>query len=320
MLFYHFDMLDNFIKNDLIRPLKIEQENIQQIISLYDNKKSNLLAITNNMIEITDAITKNNLDHFYETVSLLKNCFEQINNIEKLATKLSQNLIETIGLYDKSLEMNKEEIKANLVEYNMQKDELSHKILEFENRNASIMNSAISLCLTLINKKAKNQNFIVNNINAKNNIKVDIELEPHDHNRLIISEKTQKAYLPFFYCDIKKIFENSKSSYQTLQDVVNDLYVLPLSKFKNSSIARFRESFHLIRNKENGSITKALDLGLELMFQYNLNPIIIAACRNLDELDIYLDCLNENELDDFSCFEIKFEVSPKIKKKDTFLF
>ena len=51
------------------------------------------------------------------------------------------------------------------------------------------------------------------------------------------------------------------------------------------------------------------------MFNYKLNPIIIAACRNLDELDIYLDCLETNQLYDFKCFEIKFEVLPTITKK-----
>ena len=57
------------------------------------------------------------------------------------------------------------------------------------------------------------------------------------------------------------------------------------------------------------------------MFKYELNPIIICACRNLDELDIYLDCLEENELYDFKCFDINFEIMPKISKntkKDTF--
>ena len=68
-----------------------------------------------------------------------------------------------------------------------------------------------------------------------------------------------------------------------------------------------------MRKKENQPISKALDLGLELMFKHELNPIIISACRNLDELDIYLDCLDKNELFDFNCFNIKFEVTPNIK-------
>lgn len=312
MLFYHFDMLDNFIKNNLIINLKTEIENIQQIIDLYENKKSNLSAITTNMIEVADLITKNKLDTFYDTISLLKNSFETITTIQLLGTKLEKILNETIALYDKGVENNKNEIKANLVEYNKQREDLSHKILEFENANTIILNSAIELSLLASHKKSKKQHIVANHFISDNEKKVDIELKPYDNNVLIVSEKDQKAYLPFFYSEVKEIYQNSGNAYQTLQDVVNDLYILPLNKFKNSTIARFKESFHLIRNKEKGTITKALDLGLELMFKYELNPIIIAACRNLDELDIYLDCLEENELYDFSCFEIKFEVMPQV--------
>lgn len=311
MLFYEFDMLDNLIKNNLISNLKAEKENIKQIINLYDNKKSSLLEITNNMIEIADLIDEHKIENFYETISLLKKSFENINNIQILASKLYEDLNLTISLYDKDIENNKEEIKANLIEYNKKEDELFHKILEFENINTSVLNSAIELSFRAFDKKIKKKTIFVNTTSENDNKKVDIELEPHDCNILTVSEKYQKAYLPFFYSDVQTIYQNSNDKYQTLQDVVDDLYIVPLSRFKNSTIARFKESFHLVREKEKGSITKALDLGLELMFKYELNPIIIAACRNLDELDIYLDCLEENELYDFSCFEIKFEVMPK---------
>lgn len=323
MLFYNFDILDNFIKSNLISNLKVEENNIKQIIDLYENKKSNLLAITTNMMEITDSIDEKKLESFYQTVSLLRESFETINTIQALASKLEKYLNETISLYDKSLENNKDEIKANLVEYNKRRDELSNKIFEFENTNTAVLNSAIELSLKVSNKKPKKQNVLEKDTMIKKEIKVDIELEPHDNNILIISEKEQRAYLPFFYSEVKNIFQNSNNQYQTMQDVVDDLYIVSLDKFKNSAIARFREAFHLIRNKEKASITKALDLGLELMFNYSLNPIVVAACRNLDELDIYLDCLEENELYDFNCFEIKFEVMPQFvkngkQKKNTF--
>lgn len=318
MLFYNFDMLDNFIKSNLINNLKMEKENIEQLIDLYRNKKSNLLAITNNMIEVADLMDKNKLEDFYETISLLKNSFESINIIQALASKLNEDLNSTISLYDKGIENNHDEMKANLIEYNKQREDLSHKILEFENINTSVLNSAIELSFRAIDKKIKKKNLSLNDFSMNNKAKVDIELEPHDSNILIISEKQQKAYLPFFYSDVQNIYQNSNNKYKTLQDVVDDLYVVPLNKFKNSAIARFKEGFHLIRDKEKSSIAKALDLGLELMFKYELNPIVIAACRNLDELDIYLDCLEENELYDFSCFEIKFEVAPQKTKKDTF--
>lgn len=312
MLFYHFDMLDDFIETNSIDTLKKEKEHIEQILKLYENKKINLSSITTNMVETASSIHKKNLDNFYDTLSSLKKLFEDISAIQVLASKLEKNLNETIALYDKDNQNNKNEIKANLVEYNRQRDSLLDKILQFENKSIVVLNLATELTL---NKKAKRDTLI------QETKRIDIELEPHDNNTLIISEKDQKAYLPFFYSDIKSIYESDKSSYQTLQDVVNHLYVLPLNKFKNSTLARFREGFYFIREKEKGSITKALDLGLELMFQYELNPIIIAACRNLDELDIYLDCLQENELYDFTCFEIKFEIMPQLAKnakKNTF--
>ena len=133
-----------------------------------------------------------------------------------------------------------------------------------------------------------------------------------DHNILIVSEKDQKAYLPYKCAEVEEILNSSNNQYQSIEDVVSDLYVLPLNQFKNSAISRFRETLNLMIHKEKDSIIKSLDLALELMFKYELNPIVIAACRNLDELDIYLDCLEENELFDFRCFEIRFEVAPEI--------
>lgn len=168
----------------------------------------------------------------------------------------------------------------------------------------------------ILEDKMLSYNFNMLDNYIKSNLIINLKTEKdYDNNILIVSEKEQKAYLPFFYSEVRDIYLNSDNTYSTLQDVVNDLYVVPLSRFRNSAFARFRESFRLIRDKNKGSITKALDLGIELMFKYELNPIVIAACRNLDELDIYLDCLEENELYDFTCFKIKFEVMPQLVKK-----
>jgi len=54
---------------------------------------------------------------------------------------------------------------------------------------------------------------------------------------------------------------------------------------------------------------------MELSRLRNLHPAVIAACKNLDELDIYLDYLNNNELDKFTIFNIQYDILPiKIKK------
>ncbi|MBS5854436.1 MAG: hypothetical protein KIC56_04340 [Clostridium sp.] len=45
-----------------------------------------------------------------------------------------------------------------------------------------------------------------------------------------------------------------------------------------------------------------------------MHPAIITACKSIDELDIYLSCLEDNQLDDFKIFDIKYEMLPKVSK------
>ena len=49
---------------------------------------------------------------------------------------------------------------------------------------------------------------------------------------------------------------------------------------------------------------------MEVMFNYDLNPVIIAACKSQEQLEHYLKCLEEKDLTKFNDFEIKFEVTP----------
>ena len=65
-----------------------------------------------------------------------------------------------------------------------------------------------------------------------------------------------------------------------------------------------------MRKKEKSSVLESLDLALELTFNSSLNPAIITACKSLDELDIYLDCLASNNLNNFDVFKIKYDVLP----------
>ncbi len=136
--------------------------------------------------------------------------------------------------------------------------------------------------------------------------------EIKDNDTLLISDKTKTVFLPYKVEDLEKKLEKSKN-YKTLKDVIDKEYTIPLSEFKSPSKSRYREAYHLMREKEHGSIKEAIGLGFEVMFQSDLNPAIIAACRNLDELDIYLDCLDDKEPEKFSCFKIKYDVPPAKK-------
>ena len=133
-----------------------------------------------------------------------------------------------------------------------------------------------------------------------------------DNRTLLISEETQKVYLPYTIEEIMKKLASS-DEYQTPKEVIENEYTLPLSTFKMPIISRFKEAYRFMRVKEKSSIYAAVDLGLELMFNSNLNPAVIRAAKDLKELNIYLDCLYENEVDKFDCFKIVYKVLPKIQ-------
>ena len=135
-----------------------------------------------------------------------------------------------------------------------------------------------------------------------------------DNNTLIISDSNQNVVLPYKVIELEEKLKKNKK-YKSLEDVIKNEYTLPLETFKNPTKSRFREAFQLIKKKEHGSLKEAIELGFELMFQSDLNPAVIAACKDLDELDIYLDCLDDNELDKFSCFKIEYNVPPTKGKK-----
>ena len=131
-----------------------------------------------------------------------------------------------------------------------------------------------------------------------------------DSDTLLISETQKKVVLPYKIDDIEKILEKNKK-YSTIQEVIDGEYTFPIDKYKNSSKSRFKEAYNLMRKKEKASVFDSLSLATEVIFNSSLNPAVITACNNLDQLDIYLDCLSSNELDKFNYFKVKYEIMPK---------
>ena len=134
--------------------------------------------------------------------------------------------------------------------------------------------------------------------------------EPTDNDTLLISEIQNKVVLPYKIKDVEKALSEN-SQYKTIEDVINVEYTLPLDKYKNSTKSRFKEAYNLMRKKEKASIFDSLSLATEVTFNNLLNPAIITACQNLDQLDVYLDCLSSNKLDKFNYFKVKYEILPK---------
>ena len=133
-------------------------------------------------------------------------------------------------------------------------------------------------------------------------------------NTLIISENYKKVILPYNISTVKDILLKNSKRYNCIEDVIEKLYTKPISYYKFSPISRFKEAFKLVKEREKGSTFKALSLAFELLGNYNLHPAIITACNSLDELDIYLACLDDNTLNDFHFFDIKYEIPLALSK------
>ena len=175
--------------------------------------------------------------------------------------------------------------------------------------NLERKNNVVNFKLTNLTKIEADEEGLMFEIDEEKVVENNLE----DNKTLIISEEDGKVYLPYTKEEIKEEIVQNKGS--KISEVIEQKYILPLDKYKNSMKARFREGYNLMYKREKKSRKSAFMLGLELMFESNLHPAIISACKNLEELDIYLDCLEDNELEKFSCFKIIYKSLPTLRKK-----
>ena len=176
--------------------------------------------------------------------------------------------------------------------------------------NLERKNNAVNFKLTNLTEIVANEDGINFEVDEEKVIENSLE----DNKTLVISEEDGKVYLPYTKEDIKKDISENKGA--KISEVIDQKYVLPLDKYKNSMRARFREGYNLMYYREKKSKRSAIMLGIELMFESNLHPAIISACKTLEELDIYLDCLEDNELEKFSCFKIIYKSLPTLHKNN----
>lgn len=78
----------------------------------------------------------------------------------------------------------------------------------------------------------------------------------------------------------------------------------------NQSMARFRETYALYRDREATSVLEAFKAAMKLAFNHELNPAIVAACKTKKQLSNYLLCLEENKTEDFTDFKIIYDINP----------
>lgn len=309
MIFYYnknngFKLQKQDITNDLNMQLNMQEINLKILLECLKN--------------INDVIQNiENLETINGLIELLKEIKANLKKLRDNISKLKelQNILETISfdnsdntLIDKIEKYNKLAIECQNDTYDII-PKVNDFILKYVEKTSFPYNIKDSI------EKSSEKIFQKNDINNEENVKENIISDEYnkditDNDTLLISEKQNKVFLPYSVLELKEKL-NKNENYKNLQEIIDSEYVISLDKYKNSIISRFKETYNLMRTKENASITDSLDLALELSFNSLLNPAIITACKNLDELDIYLDCLSSNELDKFDIFKIKYEILPR---------
>ena len=184
------------------------------------------------------------------------------------------------------------------------KDKISAYTQDYSDIELNIANSDSEIDKFI--KKLSNLNAPLNfDIFEKNAIDIS------DNNTLIISEKENLVFLPYTLSELNSYLETFPKEYSSLRNVIDKEFVLPLDYFsKHPSLSRFREAYSLIRDREAKSVFEALKYSSNVMFKYNLNPAIISACKNVECLDYYINCLENDSLENFNLFKIEYRLNP----------
>jgi len=292
--------------------IDIIENEISHINSIIENERKSKKLLVFYMDKISNAINDmtNPID-----INEIHKCLEDLkfnlDNANSLIGSLT-NLLNSLNSIKENIDIQK------IIAYNYSYKEAFDKFLQLNNTVYDFIDRLSRYTCIVFPEASIKEEIFVNEIICEHidNIETQTVNDCSDlkENTLIISERNQNVVLPYNFSELQKILNSNSNTYNSIQDIVEKCYTRPLNLYKNAPFSRFKEALNLIKEREKGSLKQALDLGLELFFNSNLHPAVISACKNLDELDIYLDYLENGETYKFSCFDIVFDVAPVVVK------
>lgn len=307
-------MINYTDKKNVDKLILLEKNSLKATFDIQKTLNKQILVFMKNFIgniEIDIDIDEENKAYIYlsKSTAILNKSNTNIASIAKLL-----DILEDIQESVESLPPSK--LKPKIESYNKKFTTIIDSVYKNTTKIQEFIHETSMLDLSTFLKEISR--------NKSQNIKKDIEdgfntitsseLESgFIEKTLIISDIQQKVILPYKLDKVEDILLTNSTKYRSLQDVIDKIYTRPIKYYKNAAAARFKEAYKLMRRREHSSRLKALSLASELFMNYNLHPAIISACRNIDQLDIYLACLEDNTLNEFKFFDIKYEVAPKVK-------
>lgn len=281
----------------LLQNFEANLVNINLKIAEQENKRNEVTCLFDTLSK-TDSVSK---------IGSKKDYSEEINNIsEKFAKNIEKlNSLKSLlidinsGFISLSRNASSDEVAINL------KEKINSYFSTYEEIKKDIMLADIE-----VDRFVKR----INSSNDKKSEEVSEEISDgniKNNNTLIISEKDNKVFLPYTVSEIQSYMEKYPKEYKSLEYVINKEFILPLDYYtKHPSLARFREAYSLIRDREAKSVFDALKYALNIMFKYDLNPAIISACKTEEALNLYIECLENKDLSKFNLFKIEFRLNP----------
>ncbi len=274
--------------------------------------------------------------------------FLKSNKVNEMLLKSNENIkeyekiyIEIKGLNDDASNLKIKEIIEQIDDYNAFYREVSdviskntseieaflkestpefQSIITISDDEETIEDAVLSVVENMANEEKKDRKERKSKLQDTTHIDY-INQKELKENTLVISEQDQEVILPYNLKALNSLLKANPDKYKNIYDVIDINYKRPIKYYKNAPVARFREAYKLARDKENMSFKGSLDLAFECFFISSLHPAIISSCENLNQLDVYLSCLEYDELDDFYFFDILYKIPPmKTNKTDVFKF
>lgn len=298
------------------------QENIQELEN-YKNLYNRKIIEYNQGNDYIKSLLEKNYGQMTDVLS--KNSKEKIKVFNMQISEINRNIEVLKNLLENIDSLNKDGIRKSINKYNKKYNEIKRNIamnnLTFEVNtvvNDEQKQSTVVQEGSIQNNITKEEIKDIDNIeNSMDNSTNKTEIEGIENNdTLIISEILGMVVLPYTAREVYEILDDKHNNYQTVEDVIFDKFTRPLSDYKFQAWSRYNETIKLLTKRQGYKLTDSISLALEMMGKRYLYPAIISACRNLDELDVYLDCLEKNEVDDFKIFKIKYELHPILVKQE----
>lgn len=270
----------------------------------------------------TKDFSSTNKEYFLDVkniYSLLEKNSENLKNLKNILSSLSAKLLSLVLSSEDDNHSNEvNDISSTLNKYIELLDEVKSSLVENNvNINTFTTYHSTRLLLTTFGMELGDTLDETINLVSPNNISDSLDtsyaslINTNENKTLIISEKEAKVYLPYKKTELKAYMSQYPTQYFSYKNVIEKEFIVPLSYFQsNPSVARFRETYSLYRDREALSSLVAFQKAMSLAFKKSLNPAIIAACKTKKQLDNYLLCLEENKIDEFTDFEILYDMSP----------